>query len=170
MKELPGYPVQNCPSGSFLFWGGPVGRGGIVYLYMILCEGDAPEGHPGWCCIHLYAFVSYCHLSPQFRFSLSAVTLLQLMLLIPFHHSANVLLKRVSDIWLSVFSEWGPIDPICSQCTVHSLFSDFTAYKWHTEHQRMKQGYPRVLLPLHAIHIWVMIMWGVQVLSCQSCS
>ena len=22
---------------------------------MILCEGDAPEGHPGWCCVHLYA-------------------------------------------------------------------------------------------------------------------
>ncbi len=45
----PGYPVQNCPSGSFLSWGGPVGRGGIVYdivwrgcprraLWMMLCS------------------------------------------------------------------------------------------------------------------------------------
>ncbi len=31
VKELSGYPVQNCPSGISLFWGGPVGRGGIVY-------------------------------------------------------------------------------------------------------------------------------------------
>jgi hypothetical protein len=31
VQELPGYPVQNCPSGSFLFRGGAVGSGGIVY-------------------------------------------------------------------------------------------------------------------------------------------
>jgi hypothetical protein len=31
VKELPGYTVQNCPSGSFLSSGGPVGREGIVY-------------------------------------------------------------------------------------------------------------------------------------------
>jgi hypothetical protein len=31
VEELPGYPVQNSPAGSFLFGGGPVGRGGIVY-------------------------------------------------------------------------------------------------------------------------------------------
>ncbi len=31
VEELPGYHVQNSPSGSFLFWGGPVGRCGIVY-------------------------------------------------------------------------------------------------------------------------------------------
>ncbi len=37
---------------EFPFLGGPVGRGG---MYMILCEGDAPEGHPGWCCVHLCA-------------------------------------------------------------------------------------------------------------------
>ncbi len=30
VKELPGYPVQNSPSGNYL-WGGPAGRGGIVY-------------------------------------------------------------------------------------------------------------------------------------------
>jgi hypothetical protein len=42
---------------------------------MILCEWDGPEGHPGQCCIHMYAFVSYRRLSPQFKFSLSAVTL-----------------------------------------------------------------------------------------------
>jgi hypothetical protein len=42
---------------------------------MILCEWDAPEGHLGQCCVHLYAFVSYRRLSPQFQFSPSAVTL-----------------------------------------------------------------------------------------------
>jgi hypothetical protein len=31
LKELPGYPVQNCPSGSFLFSRGPVGSVRIVY-------------------------------------------------------------------------------------------------------------------------------------------
>jgi hypothetical protein len=31
VKELAGYPVQNSPSGSFLFRGGSVGRGGLVY-------------------------------------------------------------------------------------------------------------------------------------------
>jgi hypothetical protein len=40
---------------------------------MIFCEWDAPEGHPGQCCIHLYASVFYRRLSPQFQFSLSAV-------------------------------------------------------------------------------------------------
>jgi hypothetical protein len=24
---------------------------------MILCEWDAPEGHPGQCCVHLYAHI-----------------------------------------------------------------------------------------------------------------
>ncbi len=32
VKELPGYSVQNCPSGSFLFWGGA--GGGIVYYFV----------------------------------------------------------------------------------------------------------------------------------------
>jgi hypothetical protein len=53
------------------------GGGGIV-LYMILCEWDAPEGHPGQCCVHLYLLVSYQRLSPQFQFSLSGVTLVYL--------------------------------------------------------------------------------------------
>jgi hypothetical protein len=54
---------------------GAVGSGG---KYMILCECDVPEGHPEQCCVHLYASVSYRHLSPQFQFSLSAVTLVYL--------------------------------------------------------------------------------------------
>jgi hypothetical protein len=33
------------------------------------------EGHPGQYCIHLYAFISYRRLAPQFQFSLSSVTL-----------------------------------------------------------------------------------------------
>jgi len=45
---------------------------------MILCEWDAPEGHPGQCCVHLYASVFYRRLTPQFQFSLSAVTLVYL--------------------------------------------------------------------------------------------
>ncbi len=44
--ELPGHPIQTCPSGSFLFWGGVVGRGWIV-LYTIVCERDIPKGHSG---------------------------------------------------------------------------------------------------------------------------
>jgi hypothetical protein len=42
---------------------------------MLMCEWDAPEGHSGQCWVHLYAFVSYRRLSPQFKFSLSAITL-----------------------------------------------------------------------------------------------
>ncbi len=30
VSELPGFPVQNCQSRSFLFWGGAVDKGGIV--------------------------------------------------------------------------------------------------------------------------------------------
>ncbi len=35
---------------------------------MILCEWDAPEGHPGQCCVHLYAFypIDAFHLSFNF--------------------------------------------------------------------------------------------------------
>ncbi len=31
VKELPGYPVQNSPSWSFLLWGGALGSDGVVY-------------------------------------------------------------------------------------------------------------------------------------------
>ncbi len=73
--ELLCYPVQNCPSGSFLFWGGPVGRRGIVYdIVWMGCPRRTP-----WtmlrrpvCCL------SYRRLSPQFQFSLSAAILVYL--------------------------------------------------------------------------------------------
>jgi hypothetical protein len=42
---------------------------------MIMCEWDAPEGHSGLYCLNQYAFVSFQRLSPQFQFSLYAVTL-----------------------------------------------------------------------------------------------
>ncbi len=43
MKELPGYPVQNYPFGSFLSWGGPVGRKWIVYdIVWIGCPRRTP--------------------------------------------------------------------------------------------------------------------------------
>jgi hypothetical protein len=45
---------------------------------MIVCEWDAPEGHPGQCCVHLHAVLSYRRLSSQFQFSVSAVTLVYL--------------------------------------------------------------------------------------------
>ncbi len=67
VEKLPSYPVQNSPSGSFLFWGGSVGRGGLVYS-MILWEGDAPEGHPGqpaYTCMLSYSIVVF-HLSFNF--------------------------------------------------------------------------------------------------------
>ncbi len=31
VKELPGYPVRNSPSGGFLLWGGALGSEGVVY-------------------------------------------------------------------------------------------------------------------------------------------
>ncbi len=43
-----------------------------------MCEWDAPEGHPAQCCLHLYAFVSYRRLSPQFQFSRFAAILVYL--------------------------------------------------------------------------------------------
>ena len=45
---------------------------------MILCEWHAPEGHPGQCCVQLYASVFYRRLSTHFQFSLSAITLVYL--------------------------------------------------------------------------------------------
>jgi hypothetical protein len=52
-----------------------VGRGGGGNsIWHCVNQWDAPEGHPGQCCVHLYAFISYRRLSPQFQF-LSAVTL-----------------------------------------------------------------------------------------------
>ncbi len=56
MKALPGCPVQNCPSGSFLFWGGAVGSGGIA--------GITSEGNPGKCA---YTSVCFRILSTSFR-------------------------------------------------------------------------------------------------------
>jgi hypothetical protein len=53
------------------------GGGGIVYDNTV-CEWDAPKGHSGQCCVHLYKLSSYRRLSPQFQFSLSGVTLVYL--------------------------------------------------------------------------------------------
>ncbi len=64
-------------------WEFPSLRGGCrqwasSIWYWILCKWDAPEGHPGQCCVHLYASAFYWCLSPQFQISLSAVTLVYL--------------------------------------------------------------------------------------------
>ncbi len=77
VKELPGYSVQNSPSGSFLSWGGPAGRGGIVWY----CVNGIPQKDTrdwGTVLRTPVAFVSYRRLSSQFQFSLSAVTLVYL--------------------------------------------------------------------------------------------
>jgi hypothetical protein len=68
--------VQNYPCGSFLSWGGPVGREGII-VYDIVWMG-CPRRTPWTSCVHLCAFVSYRRLSPPFQFSLSAATLVYL--------------------------------------------------------------------------------------------
>ncbi len=75
VKELPGYPVQNSPSWSFLFWGGSVGRGGLVYD---IVRRGCPRRTPWTTCVHLYAFVFYRRHSPPFQFSLSGATLVYL--------------------------------------------------------------------------------------------
>jgi hypothetical protein len=77
VKELPGYPVQNSPSGSFLLWGGALGSEGVV-LYMILCEGDAPEGHLGWCCVHLYARILSLSLTSVSIFSVCCYSIVSI--------------------------------------------------------------------------------------------
>ncbi len=38
VEELPGYPVQNSPSGSFLFWEGSVGRGCTTWTGYFKCR------------------------------------------------------------------------------------------------------------------------------------
>jgi hypothetical protein len=78
VKELPGFSVQNCPYGSFLFLffdGGTAGSGGIIYD---IVRKGCPRRTSGKCCVHLYAFVSYRRLSAHFQFSLSTVTLVYL--------------------------------------------------------------------------------------------
>ncbi len=65
VKEVPGYPVQNSPCGSFLFWGGSVGRGGNSICY---CLNGMPRRKPWKMCVNLFAFVFYVvsHLSFNF--------------------------------------------------------------------------------------------------------
>jgi hypothetical protein len=67
-------------------WEFPFLRGGggrrqwgnsTVHVYDIVWMGW-PRRTSWKCCVHLYAFVSYQRLSPQFQFSLSAVTLVYL--------------------------------------------------------------------------------------------
>ncbi len=67
VKELPGYPVQNSPSGSFLSWGGPAGRGGIVPIWY--CVNGMPQketlDNVAYTCILSYPIV-VSHLSFNF--------------------------------------------------------------------------------------------------------
>ncbi len=83
--------------------------------------------------------------------------------------------EYIWNVWSRVVSEKGPIDPDWYQCNVHCLYSNFTAYKWHSEHQREGMGDIDYWSRLPCI-IWVMIMWRVQVLfialaacSCNIC-
>ncbi len=65
VKKLPGYPVQNSPSGGFLRWGGTVGSGGVVYdIVWMWCPRRKP-----WTILRTpVCFLSYRRLSPQFQF------------------------------------------------------------------------------------------------------
>ncbi len=56
-----GASIQNCPSRSFLFERGfRLGANNVWY-----CVNGIPHRRtPGQCYIHMYAFVSYWHLSP----------------------------------------------------------------------------------------------------------
>ncbi len=75
VKELPGYPVQNSPSGGFLIWGGTVSSEGVVYDTVWM---GRPRRKP-WTILRTpVCFLSYRRLSPQFQFSLSAATLVYL--------------------------------------------------------------------------------------------
>jgi hypothetical protein len=75
VKELPGYPVQNSPSGGFRLWGGTVGSGGVVYDIVWM---GRPRRKP-WTILRTpVCFLSYRPLSPMFQFSLSAATLVYL--------------------------------------------------------------------------------------------
>ncbi len=66
VEELPGYPVQNSPSGSFLFWGGSVGRGGLVYdIVRMGWPRRTPCGQPAYTCMLSYSIVVF-HLSFNF--------------------------------------------------------------------------------------------------------
>ncbi len=74
VKELPGYPVQNSPSVSFLSWGGAVqGRNSIWY-----CVNEMPQKEILDKTAYTSSLVFYGRLSPLFQFSLSAVTLVYL--------------------------------------------------------------------------------------------
>ena len=75
VEELPGYPVQNSPSGSFLFWGGPVGRGGIVYD---IVWRRCPRRTPGWCCVHLCARILSSSLTSVSIFSVCCYSIVSI--------------------------------------------------------------------------------------------
>ncbi len=70
VKELPGYPVKNYPSGSFLSWGGPVGREGIVYdIVWMGCPRRTP-----WTMLHTPVF-SYSIVVSHLRFNFLCLVL-----------------------------------------------------------------------------------------------
>ncbi len=75
VKELPGYPVQNSPSVSFLSLGGGCrqGRNSIWY-----CVNGMPQKETLDKAAFTCLLVFYQCLSPLFQFSLSAVTLVYL--------------------------------------------------------------------------------------------
>ncbi len=71
VKELPGYPVQNSPSGSSFLEGG-CRQGGNSIRY---CVKEMPQKDTLDDVAYTCVLVSYHRHSPQFQFSLSAVTL-----------------------------------------------------------------------------------------------
>jgi len=50
---------------------------------MILCEGDAPEGHSGWCCVHLCARILSSSLTSVSIFSVFCYSIVSISMVLP---------------------------------------------------------------------------------------
>jgi hypothetical protein len=57
---------------------------------MILCEWDAPEGHPGQCCLHLYAFYPLSYFTSVSIFSVCCYSSLSISVVKTSHISVNI--------------------------------------------------------------------------------
>ncbi len=65
VNEVPSYPVQNSPSGIFLFWGGVCWQEGIVYNIVWMGCSEENPGKCAYSCMLSYSIV-VSHLSFNF--------------------------------------------------------------------------------------------------------
>ncbi len=123
MKELPGYPVQNSPSGSLLSWGGGLSTGGNSICY---CVNGMPQKDTLDSAAYTCMLVSYRRLSPLFQFSvwcysciyLSGEGYTQGFVIKGINHTGQIFLTRPSvsscvrhgcNPLIRFSSEWGPL-------------------------------------------------------------